>query len=182
MSNKPAIPEWQRASASAPADNTAPSHEQEEANAQQPVEAPTPTEDDVVSQDGEEDSSESASLLEQASRFLDDPAIRDAPREKKVAFLESKGVSAEDIGRLLGEDTRETSQVEIEHVGERAWSSVSKRCSLANANTNMLSHPQSPQRHLKSDPNHARYLPSSPTPNSWQVPRSRRPSSQPNAF
>jgi len=41
-------------------------------------------------------------LLEQASRFLDDDSIRDAPREKKVAFLERKGIQGQEIQKLLG--------------------------------------------------------------------------------
>jgi hypothetical protein len=45
--------------------------------------------------------SSQAQLLEQARKFLDDDEIRSAPREKKVAFLESKGVQKEDIKTLL---------------------------------------------------------------------------------
>ncbi|XP_014560255.1 hypothetical protein COCVIDRAFT_90048 [Bipolaris victoriae FI3] len=138
MSGKPGIPEWQRASSSSAASTTSTNdttsspkpEEEEEASAQQqpqqpPVEAPTPTEDDVAQPEEEEQhSTESSSLLEQAARFLDDPTIRDAPREKKVAFLESKGVSAEDIGRLLGEEEPERRPIEVEDVGDRAWSTT----------------------------------------------------------
>ncbi|CAE7025637.1 hypothetical protein P3342_005627 [Pyrenophora teres f. teres] len=150
MSNKPSIPAWQRASADNAASSSPP--EQEDASAQQQsVEAPTPTEDDVESEDGGvqlSESSESGDLLEQASRFLDDPAIRDAPREKKVAFLESKGVSAGDIETLLGDkmeegDSSEQSVVEQspieerepehveEHVEEQAWPSSPPRAASA---------------------------------------------------
>ncbi|KAI4657747.1 uncharacterized protein J4E78_006135 [Alternaria triticimaculans] len=121
MANKPAIPEWQRASA----DNAAASAEPEEARAQHAVEAPTPTEDDVEKEDKEEQPSESSELLDQASRFLEDDTIRDAPREKKVAFLQSKGVSPEDIETLLGQEPQESTNAELEAVGERAWSEVS---------------------------------------------------------
>ncbi|OAX78873.1 hypothetical protein ACJ72_06814 [Emergomyces africanus] len=41
-------------------------------------------------------------LVEQASRFLEDESIRDAPTDKKIAFLESKGLRNEDIQKLLG--------------------------------------------------------------------------------
>ncbi|PGH36767.1 hypothetical protein GX50_00427 [[Emmonsia] crescens] len=41
-------------------------------------------------------------LIEQASRFLEDESIRDAPTDKKIAFLESKGLQNEDIQTLLG--------------------------------------------------------------------------------
>lgn len=140
MSGKPGIPEWQRASSSSTASTTSTNdttssqkpEEEEEASAQQQqpqqphAEAPTPTEDDVAQPEEEEQqASESSSLLEQAARFLDDPTIRDAPREKKVAFLESKGVSAEDIGRLLGDEEPERRPIEVEDVSERAWSTVS---------------------------------------------------------
>jgi hypothetical protein len=121
MSNKPTIPEWQRASTDAPA--ASPEHD--EVEAQQPVEAPTPTEDDIGKQDSEEQFPESTDLQEQASRFLEDAAIRDAPREKKVAFLESKGVNHEDIESLLGMETRENLNSKLEEAGERAWSTVS---------------------------------------------------------
>jgi len=40
--------------------------------------------------------------LETAKRFLEEDDIRDAPTDKKIAFLESKGVKSEDIQRLLG--------------------------------------------------------------------------------
>ena len=42
-------------------------------------------------------------LLEHASKFLDDESIRDAPREKKVAFLEKKGLQGYEIQKLLGD-------------------------------------------------------------------------------
>jgi hypothetical protein len=121
MSNKPAIPEWQRASA----DNAASSPEPDEAHAQHAVEAPTPTEDDIEQSEKEAQPSESSELLDQASRFLEDDTIRDAPREKKVAFLQSKGVSAEDIESLLGTEPQENTHAELEKVGEQAWSTVS---------------------------------------------------------
>lgn len=127
--SKPGIPDWQRASADSPASSPEP----EEPNAQQPAQAPTPTEEDIPSADSEEAPSantedtsvESENLLEQASRFLEDPTIRDAPRERKVAFLESKGVGPEDIESLLDGEIEETSPVELSEAGERAWSTVS---------------------------------------------------------
>jgi hypothetical protein len=121
MSGKPAIPEWQRASAN----NAAAPPEPEETRAQDAVEAPTPTEDDVEGDDREEQPSQSSELLEQASRFLEDETIRDAPREKKVAFLQSKGVSTEDIEALLGTEPQEDTHAELDKVGEQARSTVS---------------------------------------------------------
>lgn len=41
-------------------------------------------------------------LLEQARRFLQDESISEAPTDKKIAFLESKGLSNDEIHTLLG--------------------------------------------------------------------------------
>jgi hypothetical protein len=130
MADKPKIPSWQRIAAEDPV-TTLPEPEQRAEQSEQLqqttaaiAQAPTPTESDL-------DEPESVSLLEQAKRFLDDSTIRDAPREKKVAFLESKGVSAEDIGTLLGEEISKEGYVDLEEAGERAWSSVSIDCPVA---------------------------------------------------
>jgi hypothetical protein len=126
MSDKPGIPSWQRVSADSTVASPLESDQQPKTSSQPEhstsaiAEAPTPTEDDF-------DDSESISLLEQAKRFLDDATIRDAPREKKVAFLESKGVSADDIGTLLGIESQEKNLVELEEAGERVWSTVRAR-------------------------------------------------------
>ncbi|KAI4126546.1 MAG: hypothetical protein LQ338_003702 [Usnochroma carphineum] len=42
-----------------------------------------------------------AALLEQASKFLQEDEIKDAPTDRKVAFLESKGLTEEEVQRLL---------------------------------------------------------------------------------
>jgi hypothetical protein len=129
MSDKPGIPSWQRTStdspvASSPESDQPLTNDTPEQSASPVAEAPTPTEDDV-------DEAESTVILEQAKRFLDDDAIRDAPREKKVAFLESKGVSAVDIGELLGAELHEEGSVELEEAGERVWSTVRARSSCS---------------------------------------------------
>jgi hypothetical protein len=135
MSNRPGIPAWQRASAETPPSQP-PEHDGEaetgaeaeaEAETQEPVEAPIPTEEDMERGDGEQQASEGMDLLEQASRFLEDETIRDAPRERKVAFLESKGVQSEDIEALLGAETQEDGYADLEEAGDRAWASVSTR-------------------------------------------------------
>src|SRR4051794_29610795 len=41
-------------------------------------------------------------LLEQASKFLEADDIREAPTGRKVAFLESKGLTNVEIPKLLG--------------------------------------------------------------------------------
>ncbi|KAG9185846.1 hypothetical protein G6011_07177 [Alternaria panax] len=134
MSNKPAIPEWQRASA----DNAAASPEPEEARTQDAVEAPTPTKEDIQGDERGEHPSQGSGLLEHASRFLEDATIRDAPREKKVAFLQSKGVSTGDIETLLGVEPQEKTHTELEEVGERVWSTTPPKP----AGVSELAHPQ----------------------------------------
>jgi len=67
------------------------------------------------------------SLLSHASSFLDDPAIRDAPREDKVKFLQSKGLKAQDIETLLErqQPARDTGTApDLSDAGERAWVAV----------------------------------------------------------
>ncbi|KAL5003549.1 peroxisomal membrane anchor protein conserved region-domain-containing protein [Aspergillus recurvatus] len=48
------------------------------------------------------DNGERSALLEQASSFLQDDSIRDASTDRKIAFLESKGLTAPEIDGLLG--------------------------------------------------------------------------------
>ncbi|CAD6583447.1 MAG: hypothetical protein ASARMPRED_001327 [Alectoria sarmentosa] len=76
------IPSWQRQEPSTlpPQPDNAPPREQAE---QQP---PEPR----------------ASLIEQASQFLQEDSIRDAPIERKKLFLESKGLTELEIDDLLG--------------------------------------------------------------------------------
>lgn len=44
------------------------------------------------------------SLVEQASKFLEDDSIKDAPVEMKIQFLESKGLDRSQVTKLLGID------------------------------------------------------------------------------
>jgi hypothetical protein len=41
-------------------------------------------------------------LLDQATKFLEDKSIRDASTDRKIAFLESKGLTNDEIQKLLG--------------------------------------------------------------------------------
>jgi hypothetical protein len=124
MSNKPSIPSWQRAQASAP---VSPPPEQEQSSEQQSppaTEAEEPTQVEAQELDTEEQGTESPSLLEQASRFLEDPTIRDAPRDRKITFLESKGVGPDEIEKLLESRIPENASPDISEAGERAWSTA----------------------------------------------------------
>ena len=81
------IPQWQLASSLG-----APDHTEDKKDPELPSLEPT----------REEAPPSRTSLIEQASKFLDDEQIRDAPKERKVAFLESKGLINEEIHKLLG--------------------------------------------------------------------------------
>jgi phospholipase/lecithinase/hemolysin len=50
-------------------------------------------------------------LKEQAAKFLSDPSIKNASRERKVAFLESKGLKKEDVELLLSSQPTEAQPV-----------------------------------------------------------------------
>jgi hypothetical protein len=195
MSDKPKIPSWQRAAPESPLTTlteAAQESEQHSEPTEQPelstspvADAPTPTEDDL-------EEPETTTLLDQAQRFLDDATIRDAPREKKAAFLESKGVSAGDIETLLGAESQEKPSVEMDEAGERAWSTVSLTSSHSRAPTpwtacaihcmgmtDLCRHLLSQSKHHDRAPSLSRhralrYHPSSHTPSSSLRPRSHR--------
>lgn len=70
--------------------------------------APAITADDDQDQTNNSSQTESPpariSLVEQASKFLEDKSIKDAPVELKIKFLESKGLDHNQIANLLGID------------------------------------------------------------------------------
>ncbi|OQD72379.1 hypothetical protein PENDEC_c021G05669 [Penicillium decumbens] len=80
-SKPPSIPSWQRPG-SAPADKSPPSS--------------SPSSDDAPASSSRQD------LIDQASRFLEDESIRDSPTDRKISFLESKGLNPDEIQQLLG--------------------------------------------------------------------------------
>ncbi|KAL9623806.1 MAG: hypothetical protein Q9204_007924 [Flavoplaca sp. TL-2023a] len=81
-SNKRSIPDWQHEEA-ASSSTEDPQRGSETADAAEPPPPPR------------------ASIIEQASRFLNEDDIKDAPRERKIAFLRSKGLTEEEVYRLL---------------------------------------------------------------------------------
>lgn len=78
----PSIPSWQQQSGSPPSN-------------QSPL-SQSPSSDDAPASTSRQD------LLDQASKFLEDESIRDASTDRKVSFLESKGLNSEEIQQLLG--------------------------------------------------------------------------------
>ncbi|KAJ5467067.1 hypothetical protein N7475_004819 [Penicillium sp. IBT 31633x] len=86
-SSKPAsIPAWQRPNKTA---DESPS----------PSSSPSPTSDDAPATTP---STSRQVLLDQASKFLEDESIRDAPTDRKISFLESKGLDSKEIQQVLG--------------------------------------------------------------------------------
>ncbi|KAL8673092.1 MAG: hypothetical protein Q9168_002475 [Polycauliona sp. 1 TL-2023] len=83
-SKQTSIPHWQREdTASVPSENL----EAESENVDAPHHVEPPPSRTV--------------LLEQASKFLEDDEIRNAPTERKITFLQSKGLTDEEVHRLL---------------------------------------------------------------------------------
>jgi hypothetical protein len=120
--SKPSIPAWQRTATTDPPTLTA---EQEPKPENAAEDSTKPVAEEPASPEAAEKEANTTGLLEQASRFLEDPNIRDAPREKKVVFLQAKGISSEDIETLLGKAIQEDVSPELEAAGARAWSTVS---------------------------------------------------------
>ncbi|EAW14145.1 peroxisomal membrane protein PEX14 [Aspergillus clavatus NRRL 1] len=74
----PSIPQWQQPAAANSSDAS--------------TSTPSPNSDETPRSE----------LLEQAAKFLQDDSIRNAPIDRKVSFLESKGLQSEEIDQLLG--------------------------------------------------------------------------------
>lgn len=55
-----------------------------------------------------------ADKLEVARRFLEEDTVKSEPREKQIAFLKTKGVSDDDIEKLLGDAPAATGTTEAE--------------------------------------------------------------------
>ncbi|KAE8165967.1 peroxisomal membrane anchor protein conserved region-domain-containing protein [Aspergillus tamarii] len=62
---------------------------------------PSATNSTSASPPSSDDTSRSE-LLQQATKFLEDESLHDAPLDRKVSFLESKGLRQEEIDSLLG--------------------------------------------------------------------------------
>ncbi|KAF2017182.1 DUF726-domain-containing protein [Aaosphaeria arxii CBS 175.79] len=144
MSDKPSAPAWQRAQSSDSEEASSPVTSSEQHPTSEKEENENPATDTVDAVDAEgtseaesalpassepseerhEAAGESQSLLDQASRFLEDPTIREAPREKKIEFLQSKGFSQEHIQKLLETQENNDALSKLTTDGERAWPSA----------------------------------------------------------
>ncbi|RBR09798.1 uncharacterized protein FIESC28_09727 [Fusarium coffeatum] len=102
--SNPAIPSWQKAqSDESDSQNTDPAPTPSTSTSTSEVDAPAveTTEEETTQSD---DASDNGDKLEVARRFLENDAVRDAPHEKKVEFLKSKGIDETEINALLGQE------------------------------------------------------------------------------
>ena len=81
---KPPIPPWQRQSDSLPSEQSRDAEKGSNGNETQDS-PPSPS-----------------TLLQQAAKFLENDEIQSSSTERKISFLESKGVRNEEIHELLG--------------------------------------------------------------------------------
>ena len=88
QSSKRSIPAWQRNSTLPETEETSPA---KETRPNETMEA-------------------SSDTAERARKFLQDPSIRNAPKEKKLAFLQLKGLRKEDVESLLEESDNKQRQ------------------------------------------------------------------------
>jgi hypothetical protein len=58
-------------------------------------------------------------IIEQAKKFLEEDEVRNASTDKKVAFLESKGLRVEEIQDLLGVTKNPEASSEVGHTRSR---------------------------------------------------------------
>lgn len=81
-----------------------------------------------------------AELLDQAQDFLKEESIRSAPREKKVAFLEKKGLNSDDIEKLLAADTGEDERTseELKTVHDSTTTLIPKETPSPKASTEVV--------------------------------------------
>lgn len=88
QTSKRSIPAWQRKSTPPETEETSPAKE---------------------SRPNETTEAAASDTAERARKFLQDPSIRNTPKEKKLAFLQSKGLRKEDVESLLEESDNQSS-------------------------------------------------------------------------
>ncbi|KAK5164141.1 uncharacterized protein LTR77_010232 [Saxophila tyrrhenica] len=109
--SNPAIPAWQRAQKQQPAPSPSEGSEKGQSAADQgireyepkEIEIATPVEPAATAAAEEMSTEETTPTLQlqHMQTFLEDPAVKNAPMEKKRAFFESKGISKEQIDQAL---------------------------------------------------------------------------------
>ena len=145
----PSIPAWQQRQNNATSDQT--------------TSNPSPNSDDQST------ASERSTLLEQASKFLEDESIRDASTDRKISFLESKGLRNDEIQTLLGvsRNTEASSDTPVEdgktspQASDNANTKASEETSSSQPPSDQI--PQKPQAPASST---LAQSPSSPPPSS----------------
>ncbi|KAF5019616.1 hypothetical protein F66182_8362 [Fusarium sp. NRRL 66182] len=96
------IPSWQQAqSDETNSQNTDPVLTPSTSSSTSEVDAPAATDETAQSEHAQDDGEDK---LVVARRFLENDAVRDAPREQKIEFLKSKGIDETEINTLLGQE------------------------------------------------------------------------------
>jgi hypothetical protein len=94
------IPAWQRATSLPGAEDVKAEATPEVTPEPTKADTKEPTHDTARS-DEAKNKDDIDALRDSAFKFLNDASIKDAPRERKAAFLESKGLKKEEIDLLL---------------------------------------------------------------------------------
>ena len=109
--SKPKIPSWQRSAPSLESNDVS---NKERSKVQEHEIRPPDASSDLVATDAQESTTGASkdqgnAILEQARKFLQESSVQSAPRDQKIEFLRSKGVSTENIEKLIGSSKDTTS-------------------------------------------------------------------------
>ncbi|PLN82447.1 hypothetical protein BDW42DRAFT_193063 [Aspergillus taichungensis] len=130
---KATIPSWQQSQ------NQSPKENQQEAPSESAPAESTPSTDSQTP-----DQPARSTLLEQASKFLEDESIRDAPTDKKISFLESKGLKGPEIDSLLGVSRNTEATAQPAASSQSTASSTNTSSTTSNTTTNTDTRPVPP--------------------------------------
>lgn len=128
---------------------------------QAPQETPAPEADAGAAQPSDTDAE---SRLDVAKRFLEEASVKDAPREKKIEFLRSKGIADDEIQSLLGkepgQESTPTPEVRLLPVPTSSCSTNTRRHRRRNPNS--LTRKKTRQRPSSLSPKNIRQRPTAP--------------------
>ncbi|KAL4968461.1 peroxisomal membrane protein PEX14 [Aspergillus stella-maris] len=98
------------------------------------------------------DSADRSTLVEQASKFLQDDAIRDASTDRKIVFLESKGLTSTEIDGLLGvsRNPEASSNGNSSSIAEESKETSTDSTHGSNSTTSPATPPESAQTNVTS--------------------------------